>query len=169
MSTEPTPREQLALDSDIAPEALIERYLAGVAIVSEAVAGMDDAQLRARPIEGKMSSLEVVNHIVDSEDGLGGRIKRALAGEEAPLSPGRPGHDGAPRAERALEPDLEALRAKREQLAEELRHAETAAWERIALRREDRVMTVRQLLILMVRHVENHVAAIEEKRAALGL
>ena len=61
------------------------------------------------------------------------------------------------------------LTAKREQMAEELRGLPADGWGLVALRREDRVVTVRQVLILMVRHLENHVATIEEKKAALGL
>ena len=54
-------------------------------------------------------------------------------------------------------------------MAGELRQLPSDVWERVALRREERVVTVCQTLMLMTRHLENHVAAIEEKRAALGL
>ena len=40
--------------------ALIEQYLAGAAELRAAVQGMSRQQLLARPIEGKMSTLEVV-------------------------------------------------------------------------------------------------------------
>lgn len=154
--------------NDIAPEELIARYLDGPAIVRAAIAGMDAAQLHARPIPGKMSAHEVVAHIVDSEGGLGGRLKRALAGEEPPLAQGgHPGPTSDP--ERDLDAELTVLETAREQMAEELRQLTPDVWERIALRRADREVTVRQLLMLMTRHLENHVAAIEEKRAALGL
>jgi hypothetical protein len=154
---------------DIAKDALLARYLAGPALVRDTIAGMDKAQLQARPIPGKMSTHDVVTHIVDSEGGLGGRIKHAIAGEEVPLAVGGRHPEPVCDPERNLDADLGVLTAKREQMAEELRRLPADRWELVALRREDRVMTVRQVLVLMVRHLENHVATIEEKKAALGL
>lgn len=164
---QPTPARP-AIADDITTEALIARYLAGPALVRDTVAGMDAAQLHARPIEGKMSTHEVVTHIVDSEGGLGGRLKRALAGEEPVVMQG--GHPEAiSDPTRDLDADIERLTTLREQTAEELRQAQQDVWERIAIRRGEREMNVRQVLVMMTRHLENHVAAIEEKRAALGI
>src|SRR5450759_4361003 len=148
-------RDEIA--DDIALEELIARYLAGPALVRDTIAGMDEAQLHARPIPGKMSTHDVVTHIVDSEGGLGGRVKRAIAGEEIPLVQGMGGHP-EPTSEpaRDLDADLRLLVTAREQMAEELRQLPADAWELVATRREDRVMTVRQVLIVMVRHLENH-------------
>ncbi|HEY5548727.1 MAG TPA: DinB family protein [Coriobacteriia bacterium] len=157
-----------SIADDIAQDALIVRYLAGPALVRETIAGMDEAQLQARPIPGKMSTHDVVTHIVDSEGGLGGRVKRAIAGEEVPVVGGR--HpEVVCDPDRDLDADLDLLTAKREQLAEELRALPADGWEVVALRRDDRTMTVRQVIVLMVRHLENHVATIEEKKAVLGL
>jgi hypothetical protein len=154
---------------DIAPDALLARYLAGPALVRDTIAGMDEAQLQAHPISGKMSTHDVVTHIVDSEGGLGGRVKRAIAGEEVPLVVGGRHPEPVCDPDRDLVADLEVLKVKREQMAEELRALPADRWELVALRRDDRVMTVRQVLVMMTRHLENHVAAIEEKKAALGL
>ena len=122
--------------------------LAGPALVRETIAGMDATQLHARPIPDKMTTHDVVTHIVDSERGMGGRIKRAIAGEEPPLMQGKGGHpEPVFDSERDLNADLEQLVTARKQMAEELRQLPPDVWER----------------------AENHVAAIEEKRAALGL
>jgi DinB superfamily len=164
---QPQPK-RVPIADDISPEELIARYLEGPALVRNTMAGMDAAQLHARPIPGKMSTHEVVTHIVDSESGLGGRIKRAIAGEEPPLTQGaHPEITSDP--ERDLDAELGSLESARGQMAEELRQLPPEVWERVALRRADREMTVLQVLMLMTRHLENHVAAIEEKRAALGL
>ncbi len=155
---------------DIALDELIARYLSGPALVRDTILGMDEAQLHARPIAGKMSTHEVVTHIVDSEGGLGGRIKRAIDGEEIPVMQGMGGHpEPTSDPSRDLDADLRRLEAARNRMAEDLRRLPAEGWGLAALRREDRVVTVRQLLIMMVRHLENHVTAIEEKRAALGL
>jgi hypothetical protein len=149
-------------------DELIARYIAGPALVRDTIAGMDAAQLHARPIPDKMSTHEVVTHIVDSENGVGGRVRRAIAGEEPPLMQG--GHpEITSDPERDIDAELESLESARGQMAEELRHLAPEVWERVALRRADREVTVRQVLVLMTRHLENHVSAIEEKRAALGL
>lgn len=168
MDNDQTTPARPAIADDIAPEELIARYLTGPALARDIIAGMSAAQLHTRPIPDKMSTHDVVTHIVDSERGLGGRIKRAIAGEEPPLTQG--GHPEIKSdPERDLDADLELLKTLREQMAEALRQLPPEVWENVAMRREERVVTVRQLLMLMTRHLESHVAAIEEKRAALGL
>ncbi len=166
-NAQPTPPRAPIAD-DIGDGDLIARYLAGPALVRDTISGMTADQIHARPIPDKMTTHEVVTHIVDSEAGLGGRVKRALAGEEPPVTSG--GHpEPTSDPTRDLDVELEQLVSMREQMAAELRHASPSAWDNVALRRGDRVMTARQVLVLMTRHLENHVAAIEEKRAALGL
>jgi hypothetical protein len=168
MENVPPAPEPAAIADDISAEDLIERYLGGPALLRGAIAGMDSAQLHVRPIPGKMSTHEVVTHVVDSENGLGGRIKRAIAGEEVPVSSG--GHPEIARDPgRDLEVELDSLETAREGMAEELCRVPQEVWDRVALRRADREMSVHQVLVLMTRHLENHVAAIEEKRLALGL
>jgi len=164
---QPQPK-RVSIADDISPEELIARYLEGPSLVRDTIAGMDAAQLHARPVPGKMSTHEVVTHIVDSESGLGERVRRAIAGEEPALRQGaHPEIIGDPTRDLAAE--LPTLEAARLQMAEELRALPPQVWERVALRSADREMTVRHVLMLMTRHLENHVAAIEEKRAALGL
>jgi uncharacterized damage-inducible protein DinB len=160
--------ERPAIAADITIDALIERYLAGPALVRATIADMTAEQRLAKPIEGKMSTHDVVTHIVDSEKGLGGRIKRALAGE-APV-PSTGGHpeivcDPA----RDLAEELDTLQALREATAEQLRAVDADVWQRPAMHMRDREIDVRGVLTLMTRHLETHVATIEEKRAALGL
>jgi uncharacterized damage-inducible protein DinB len=159
-----------AVGDDATPMELIDRYLEGPAVLWTAVADMDDAQLRARPIAEKMTTQEVVNHVVSSERFMIERMKRTIAGEEpSVMGPRGAGHSGQPPEERDVAQDLEALRDIREQTAESLRGLAPEVWERVAMHREDRETTLRQLLLHLVRHLEGHVAAIEEKRTALGL
>src|SRR5579871_2195757 len=66
------------------PDELIDQYLAGPGLLRRAVSGMDRAQLTARPVPGKWSTLEVVCHLVDSEQAWCHRMKRVIA-EEKPL------------------------------------------------------------------------------------
>lgn len=61
------------------PEELLAAYRKGPELLREAVAGMDGDALRARPIPGKMSTLEVLCHIVDSDQFMCDRVKRTIA------------------------------------------------------------------------------------------
>ena len=154
-------------DDDSSTAEIIGRYLAGPALLRETVAGMDAAQLHAKPIPGKMSTQQVVNHIVDSELRMVDWMRRAIAGDEPLVLQGRP--QPQPQPERDVEADLRQLQTTREQMAEELRPLEPDVWARVAMKREERVVTLRQLLLHTAHHLENHAATIEEKRAALGL
>src|SRR5437870_11124227 len=58
---------------------MIDEYLAGPAAVRKAVAGMSAEQLRARPVAGKWSTLEVVCHLADFDPILADRMKRVIA------------------------------------------------------------------------------------------
>jgi uncharacterized damage-inducible protein DinB len=158
-------------DDDSTAEQLIQRYVAGSAALSDSVSDMNGDQLLSRPIRGKMSSQEVVCHVVDADQYMADRMKRTIA-TERPLLVGvesveylEPLHY----AERDLELDLELLAITREQMASDLRRLDDSAWERTAIHSETGLVTLRQLLLHAIRHLERHLAAIEEKRAALGL
>jgi DinB superfamily len=150
---------------------LIERYIAGPALLREAVAGMTAEQLHARPIAGKLSSQEVACHIVDSDQFMCDRMKRTIAtdrplimGVESIDYPGPLHYD-----DRDLGLDLRLLEVQREQMAADLRRLTPRAWERTAVHSENGLLTLRQLLLHATRHLERHVETIEKKRAALGL
>src|SRR5436853_1689729 len=65
--------------------AMIDAYLAGPAALRAAVRGMSREQLRAQPIAGKWSTLEVVCHIADFDPILADRMKRVIAEDEPKL------------------------------------------------------------------------------------
>lgn len=69
---------------------LVDDYFARTDVLRQAVAGMTPEQIRARPIPGKMSTLEVVCHIGDFEIVHANRIKRMIAEENPPLRSGDP-------------------------------------------------------------------------------
>jgi uncharacterized damage-inducible protein DinB len=150
---------------------LIAAYRAGSGALREAVAGMDGQSLRARPIEGMMSALEVLGHVADCEQFLADRMKRAAATETPTLM----GVDATPYLEalhyqdRDPELQLQLIDVTRRQLAEDLERIPAEAWSRTAVHSETGVVTLRQLLLHAIRHLESHVATIEVKREALGL
>ena len=158
-------------DDDTPAGKLIDRYLAGIALLRAAVADMSVTQLQARPVPGKMSTMEVVGHVVDADQFMADRMKRTIA-TDLPLLMGVDAIGYLPALhydERDLALDMRLLAVTREQMAADLRRISPEAWERKAVHSENGLVTMRQLMLHTVRHLERHVAAIQEKREALGL
>jgi uncharacterized damage-inducible protein DinB len=150
---------------------LIDQYLEGPELVRHAVAGFSAEQLRARPVAGKWSTLDVVCHLVDSEQAWCHRMKRVIA-EEKPLLIGYDEtrftaalgyHDRDVSAELAL---LEGMRA---QMAQVLRSLPTASWTKTGIHNERGMMSLEEMLKAEVDHIPHHITHIIEKRRALGL
>ena len=158
-------------DDGLAVAELVAAYVAGVRLLSDSVAGMDLAALRARPVEGKMSSLEVLSHLADCEQFLADRIKRTAATERPLLV----GVDASPYVDilhyqdRDPELQLRLVESTRLHLAADLAWMPEAAWMRVAVHTETGVVTLRQLLLHAIHHLEYHVATILEKRRSLGI
>lgn len=150
---------------------LLRDYRLGAALLRTAVDGMDATSLRARPIAGKMSSLEVLCHVVDSDQFMCDRIKRTIATDTPTLmgieSAGYPVplryHDRDP------ELDLRLLEVQREQMSADLEHLPAEAWNRVAMHSENGPQTLLEIFDHAVDHLESHLSAIAEKRRALGL
>ena len=153
------------------PAELLAAYRRGPGILREAVAGLNAEALRARPIPGKMSSLEVLCHIVDSDQFMCDRLKRTIA-TKRPLLMGvesadylEPLHYHA----RDLDLDLRLLEVNREQMAADIDRLGPGVWSRTAVHSENGLVTLADLFAHAVDHLASHVAAIAEKRGVLGL
>lgn len=158
------------LDDGAPASELIARYRAGASLLRGAIAGLAREQLLAHPIAGKMSAQEVVCHVADCDQFLADRMKRTIA-MDRPLLVGADGwlYPAALHyAERDLALDVALVDATRAQLAADLERLAPQAWERAAIHTETGLVTLRQLLLHTVRHLEHHVRTIDEKRAALG-
>ena len=156
-------------DSRTAAE-LIAAYEAGAAVLRLAVGGMSDEQLRSRPVAGKWSTLEVLCHVGDCEQFFSDRMKRTLA-MDRPLLVGADGWrypEAVRYHDRDLEEELALVGLTRRQVARILKLVPDEAWRRTATHTETGVVSLRQLLLHAVRHLEHHVGFIREKRAALG-
>lgn len=149
----------------------LDAYLAGPAVLRRAVADLSPQQLQARPVPGKWSTLEVVCHLVDSEQAWCHRMKRVIA-EEKPLligydesrfsaSLGYHEHD--------LEEELNLLESTRRQMARILRRLPEADWSRTGVHSERGLIRLQEMLQAEVEHIPHHVKHILEKRLALGL
>jgi hypothetical protein len=154
-----------------APYGLIESYLEGSSKLRRAVSGMTAEQLIARPIPGKWSTLEVVCHLLDSEQAWCHRMKRVIA-EQKPLLIG---YDETRFAtalayhDRDLEQELMLLEGMRKQMALILRTLPDAAWSFTGVHSERGLMTLEELLRAEAEHIPHHIGFVVEKRKALGL
>jgi hypothetical protein len=153
------------------PLQLLRDYRQGPALLRQAVNGMDAGSLRARPIAGKMSCLEVLCHIVDSDQFMCDRMKRTVAtdrpvlmGIESASYPGPLRYH-----ERDPELDLRLLEVQREQTAADVERMPAEVWNRTAEHSENGEQTLLEIFDHAVDHLESHLVAIEEKRSALGL
>jgi uncharacterized damage-inducible protein DinB len=158
-------------DGSLTTEGLISAYESGPQRLRDAVAGLTPAQLRARPVEGRWSTLEVLCHLADCEQFFADRMKRTIA-MDRPLLIGADGfcypgplhyHD------RDVEEEIELIRITRGQMARILRLVPGEAWGRTAVHSEMGLVTLRQLVLHAVRHEEHHLAFVAEKRRALGV
>jgi uncharacterized damage-inducible protein DinB len=158
-------------DDDRPAEELVGLYRSGPERLRETVSDMTHEQLLARPVPGRMSSLEVVCHVVDADQFMADRIKRTIA-TDRPLLLGVNGTlylEALRYHERDLQLQLSLLDVTRWQMAEDLERLDETAWSRDAVHSEIGLVTLRQLLWHAIRHVARHADAIDEKRAALGL
>jgi uncharacterized damage-inducible protein DinB len=150
---------------------MIDAYLASLPRLRKAVADLGAEQLKARPVPGKWSALEVVCHLVDSEQAWCHRMKRVIV-EDRPLLIG---YDetrftaGLPYHVNELEEELALLEGMRRQMARTLRTLPESAWSRTGVHSERGLITLEEMLRAEVEHVPHHLAHILEKRKALGL
>ena len=151
-------------------DALIEDYLAGPELLRQAVAGMSADQVKARPVPGKWSTLEVVSHLADFDPILADRMKRVIAEDNPTLVGADENKFAAALAyeQRDLEEELTIIDKTRSQLARVLLHLPDAALQRIGAHTERGPRTLEQLLTTAIGHIPHHVKFIHEKRLALG-
>ena len=150
---------------------LIAAYRRGPGLLRESAAGLTRDQLLARPVPGKMSSQEVVCHVADAEQFLADRMKRTIV-LERPLLVGVEAWfylDELHYHERDIELDLALVDATRAQMAADLDRVYATAWNRTAVHPEIGLVTLRDILVHAVEHLEDHVRHIAEKRDALGV
>jgi uncharacterized damage-inducible protein DinB len=153
------------------PSGLIEACLEGTVTLRRAVRDFSSEQLLARPLPDKWSTLEVVCHLVDSEQAWCHRMKRVIA-EQRPLLTG---YDesrfaaGLAYHDQDLEQELALLEGMRQQMARILRTLSDAAWSFTGVHSERGLMTLEEMLRAEAEHIPHHVGFIIEKRKLLGL
>ena len=155
------------------PQELADQYLAGVAQLRAAVAGMTREQLVARPVAGKWSTLEVVCHIADFEPILADRMKRVLAlSAEVPLLLAADENLFVKELkyhERDVEEELALIDATRRQMARIVRGLKPEQLQLTGNHSKKGLQTLEKVIQTATGHLPHHLPFVAEKRKALGL
>jgi hypothetical protein len=149
--------------------AAIESYLAGPAELRAAVAGLSPEQLRARPIPGKWSVLEVLCHLADTDANIAYRIKRTLSEDRPTFERVQPDLLLAALAyeSRDADEELALLELGRRQVARILNASPPDAWRRAGVVGDRGEKTVFQMVNGGVEHLAHHLRFVAEKRRVL--
>lgn len=150
---------------------LIDEYLAGPKLLRQTVAGMNREQLKARPIHGKWSTLEVVCHLADFDPIIADRMKRVIALDKPTLLGADENHFVSALAyhERDLDEELTIVERTRSQMARILRTLKPEVLARVGVHNERGLRTLEQLLTGAINHIPHHLKFVQEKRKALGV
>jgi uncharacterized damage-inducible protein DinB len=150
--------------------SVIEAYVAGGQKLRQAVAGLDKADLTARPGPGKWSILEVVLHLVDSDAISIDRMKRMLTEDNPQLlyADETAYVDRLFSHEQSLEDALTLFDVGRRQFARVLRLLPDEAFNRRGTHNRRGVVTVGAMVKDYVEHVDHHLKFVREKRARLN-
>jgi uncharacterized damage-inducible protein DinB len=151
-------------------QQLIERYLAGPAILRRSVEGVSPADFDAVPIASTWSIRQVVCHVADSEILYADRMKRIVAEDEPPLMQAEPEQFLAALAvsSRPIETELRLVELLREHVGQILCALPADCFRRRGIHSTDGPMTLEAALLRAVTHLPHHVAFIDAKRRALA-
>src|SRR5262245_65377499 len=149
---------------------LIDQFEAGAAKLRRAVAGLGEEEVRARPGPGEWSTLEVVVHLLDSDQIAIDRMKRILTDDNPPLLyADETGYvQKLHTHEQSLEDALVLFEVGRRQWARVLRKLTDAELDRKGTHNRRGEVTVARMVAGYVQHVDDHLEFVYAKREKLG-
>jgi DinB superfamily len=149
-------------------QALIDRYRDGYRAVTDALEGITDAELDARPAPNKWTARQIVHHLADSEMTSAIRLRRLLA-EDQPLIVGYDQEEFARRLyyDRPIAASLAAFEAARASTAELLERMTESEWARTGTHSESGAYTATRWLEIYAAHAHDHADQIRRARATL--
>ncbi|MCI0700337.1 MAG: DinB family protein [Planctomycetia bacterium] len=157
----------------MSPTELADQYLAGVAQLRAAVAGMTREQLIARPVSGKWSTLEVVCHIADFEPILADRMKRIIAmGKDVPLLLTADENlfvTELKYQDRDVQEELALIESVRKQMARIIRALTPDQLQLTGNHSKRGLLTLEKVIQTATGHIPHHLNFVAEKRKALGV
>ena len=151
-------------------ESIIDQYEAGVKRLRSAVAGLSDAELRAKPVAGKWSTHQVIVHLTDAEAAFVDRVKRIIAMDDPALLAWDENRfiERMHYEDQSTQDALALIELNRRQLIRILRASPAAVLDRTGTHSEAGKMSARDVLAKAVWHLEHHLKFVDEKRKALG-
>jgi hypothetical protein len=150
---------------------LVERYKEGTRVFAEALEGITDGELDARPGPEEWTAREVVHHMADSEMTSAIRLRRLIA-EDAPTIQGYDQEEFAQRlfyGERPIEASVEAVDAARRTTAEILDRLDEGQWARAGTHTESGPYDVEAWLDIYAAHAHDHADQIRRARESAHL
>jgi uncharacterized damage-inducible protein DinB len=149
---------------------LIEDYVACSTRLRQAVAGLDQADLTARPGPGDWSILELVIHLADSDCIAIDRMKRMLIEDNPPLlyADETAYVQKLASHEQSLDDALTLFELGRRQFARVLRALPDEAFERRGTHNRRGLVTVGGSVRDYIKHLDDHLPFLLEKRVRLG-
>jgi len=144
---------------------LINKYKDGFRAVTEALKGITERQLDARPAPDKWSPREIVHHLADSEMTSAIRLRRLIAEEHPTIV----GYDQEQYArmlyyDRPIEPSLQAIHAARLSTSDILERLTEEQWNREGTHTESGRYAVEDWLRIYAVHAHEHAAQIARAR-----
>jgi hypothetical protein len=146
-------------------QELIARYAGGYQAVVDALEGIGEGELDARPGAEDWTPREIVHHLADSETTSAIRLRRLLA-EEAPVITGYDEREFARvlHYDRPIESSLEVLKAVRRSNTTLLERLSSAEWQRAGTHSESGPYSVEIWLQIYARHAHDHAEQIRRAR-----
>ncbi|MGH9835227.1 MAG: DinB family protein [Blastocatellia bacterium] len=149
---------------------LIAKYATGYDEVVNALEGFPADKLTARPVAGKWSAAEIVQHLADSEMTSAIRLRRLLV-EDKPVIQGYDQDLFATRLlynERDIAPAMEAFRGARATTTQLLERMTDADWLREGTHTESGHYTAEDWLEIYAAHAHGHADQIRRLREVLA-
>lgn len=148
---------------------LIDAYVHGVQPLCATVHGLSPEDLRVRIAPGKLSMLEVVCHLADSEMLFAERMKRVLVEERPAFLFADPNQYVTALAydERDTWEELAVIASVRKQMVRILTAQPPEAWSRVGVHSKEGERTLEQIVRKAVDHLEHHLGFIREKRLGI--
>jgi hypothetical protein len=150
--------------------AIIEEYAAGGPALAKSIEGLAQKEFLAFPVPGTWSIQQIVIHMMDSDLIASDRMKRIIAEENPTLI----GYHETWFSQRLFyekqDPFLaaEIFDKNRQMTALIFRNLPDEAFKRIGTHNEHGRMTLEEMLMSYVRHLEHHLKFLRHKRTLLG-
>ena len=149
---------------------LVREYLSGPQLVRDPVAGMTAEQVRARPVPGRWSTLEVVCHLADAEALYAEFMKRVIAEDEPALLPAGSATWASRLAyqQHDLDEEERLIELVRSQMSRIFCSLKPEDYQRRGRHSTDGLLTLETLLQRAIDHIPHHLRFIQQKRVALN-